>query len=321
MFQNNYFKSKKLIHLAWKLLIISIVIIAAYVFIDFKSLINTYTLVTLPWIIILILLATLDRIMMAVKWHLLIRLIDIKISLAQAIRIYYEASFLTHVLPSSLTGDAHRAYTANKISSKLSKILSSIFAEKFIAIISSGLLACVGIILLHGILKDTKFNSLIWLIPAIFSFVLAIFLYTLLSKKAKLLIEIIPIKSIKKIGTKLYTAYELYAQNKIGLLANFFLAISEHLLQYSVFYFSALALQINFSPLELIGILAITQFVRKFAIILEGWFLGEFFTIAGCVLIGINQTDALAFSLLRHATLILAALPGSYFLLLNNSKK
>lgn len=314
MLTNGKSKFAKLFRLVWKISIISFVLLAAYYFIDFKNLVDTLSQLTLPWIIALVSIATVDRFLMGFKWHHLTSLLQINFNLRAAIRIYYEASFLSYVFSTSLTGDAYRGYAANQIDPGLSKIVSSIFVEKIIAILSAGLLACVGLILLRPILQNTNLNFLAWLIPLLFFISLIVFVYSLVSQNINKLIEFIPVTLVHKYTKKLYSSYEKYSGEKKGLMTNFFLALLEHSIQYSIVYVSALALNIHLSPIELISIIAITQFIRKFAIILEGWTLGEFLTIAGFVAIGVNQTDALAFSLLYHAVVLAASIPGGFFL-------
>ncbi len=307
--------------IAWKLIITTLVIYAAYHFIDFKSLINNFSSITLPWIIVLLILATLDRIIMGVKWQHLINLLEIKVPIFETIKIYYKASFLSYSFPSSLTGDAYRSYAVNKVDPSLSKILSTIVVEKIIAILSSGLLACIGIAHISQKLVNTNLSSITWFIPAILFILIIVFYFSLSSSFIKTLLNKIPIKSIHKIANKLYSAYEIFSNFKLGLLANFFIAKVEHIIQYLIIYLCALAMQVDINVFELLGIIAIAQFIRKFAILIEGWALGEFIMVASCVAIGINQTDALAFSLLSHGIVLIASLPGAILLFYDNFSK
>ena len=95
------------------------------------------------------------------------------------------------------------------------------------------------------------------------------------------------------------------------MFANLCLAFAEQTLQILILYLCALAIGVDVSAWLLVSVLTVSQFLRKFAIVLEGWALGEFVVVLTCALAGIDQTQALAFSLLGHVVGMVVSLPGA----------
>jgi len=130
----------------------------------------------------------------------------------------------------------------------------------------------------------------------------------------------VPQKKIKSLINKLHEAYAVYSNHAGQLLINWCMALLENSLQVLLLYLSARAIDLDVSSIQLIGILALSQLLRKIALILEGWMLGEAAVVVTCALIGIDQTQALAFSLLSGAAIIVSTLPGLITLLLPSSR-
>lgn len=78
-----------------------------------------------------------------------------------------------------------------------------------------------------------------------------------------------------------------------------------------LWFVAALAIGVEVSLVTLFAALSVAHCLRKYAIILEGWLLGEFTMVMIASLFGIPQSQALAFSLLAHASAVVAALPGA----------
>jgi uncharacterized protein (TIRG00374 family) len=68
-----------------------------------------------PWYIVLALfIATTNRILMAVKWNLLLGAKQIHLSWYEVTKLYYVASFLGLVLPSTVGSDVIKAYRVSR---------------------------------------------------------------------------------------------------------------------------------------------------------------------------------------------------------------
>jgi len=57
--------------------------------------------------------------------------------------------------------------------------------------------------------------------------------------------------------------------------------------------------------------MALVTFVRRLAAYIDSWGVSETVTVLMFSLVGIDPSNALALSLLRHISIILASLPGS----------
>jgi len=82
------------------------------------------------------LLANLDRVLMAFKWNLLVRVQGIRVPFREALRSYYFGTFWGIVLPSSVGGDAVRIYRISSLTGAPRSILSSVVVERILGVLS-----------------------------------------------------------------------------------------------------------------------------------------------------------------------------------------
>ena len=86
----------------------------------------------------------------------------------------------------------------------------------------------------------------------------------------------------------------------------------EQTVQVLMWLTAALAIGVATPVTTLFAVISVSQCVRKFAMLLDGWLLGEFSMVMIGVLFGVPQTQLLAFSLLAHASAVVASLPGAF---------
>ena len=97
-------------------------------------------------------LATLDRLLMAWKWWLLVRSRDASLGLWAAVRAYYLASFAGYFLPMTVGADAVRigalagtSRTAVLVASVVLERLIGALAQAVLAVLSVGTLVTLGL--------------------------------------------------------------------------------------------------------------------------------------------------------------------------------
>ena len=126
-------------------MVISIILLAVLIYwIDFKNFINSIKNANYLYILIAVIIVTINRCIMAYKWNLLLKVKNINISFFEVTKIYYISNFLGLYLPPTIGADIVRAYYINKKKYQLSDILSSIVVERIIGFLVLLLFAVIG---------------------------------------------------------------------------------------------------------------------------------------------------------------------------------
>jgi len=302
-------------------MIVAVASLAAWKFIDFPRLISSLDKVSLLTIISVILLVTMDRMLMAYKWLALLRIAGIAPRFLRVLNIYYQAAFISRIMPTALAGDLLRGYLIADFSHAWEKVLGSMLIEKIMAVLSSIGLAIIGSFFLLQQLKEEGipyFSSL--LIVAVVCMIV-LFWLSFNERLQEIAVRFLPVAGLRNSLEKFRGAYQQFRGHRAGLAANFVMALFENCLQVLIIYVCAVGIDTDASVLRLISALAISQFLRKVAMIVEGWILGEMIVVLTCSLAGIDQTQALTFSLVSYAIRFLAISPGGVLFLLQKREK
>ena len=120
---------------------------------------------------LLIVTALVSRLLRAARWNLLLRAGEVHISYWQAIRLSIVAHFAGSWTPGQLGGDAFRIVALRQFG-KPHVVLSSLFLERYAALLVLSLLACLTLpVTLPYLMARDR-----WLVPFIVTLVLVIFL-------------------------------------------------------------------------------------------------------------------------------------------------
>ena len=106
--------------------------------IDFDLLLALFAKLSLPFFIIVVLIAFLDQVIMGFKWNYLLRTFDIHVPFSAPILAYLRGRVFTLVAPSTLGIDAYKIYFLKKhYQTPLSLVGTSIVIERFLGAYSS----------------------------------------------------------------------------------------------------------------------------------------------------------------------------------------
>jgi uncharacterized membrane protein YbhN (UPF0104 family) len=108
--------------------------------------------------LILLLLVTLDRVIMAFKWNMLLRALGIVVRFAEVARIYYVGSFYGLVLPTGLGGDAIRFMGITRLTGNRAGVLASLVMEKALGMLGAAIFAIFAIWVLLAQLRIELFG-------------------------------------------------------------------------------------------------------------------------------------------------------------------
>ncbi|NGX16860.1 lysylphosphatidylglycerol synthase transmembrane domain-containing protein [Wenzhouxiangella sp. XN24] len=295
----------------WHALVIILVGLAAWYFIDFGEVAKSIASITPAWLAVILLLATIDRFLMAGKWLHLLRHVRNPARFPAVLSAYYQSAFVQRFLPSSLGGDALRALIISSRYGAGSGVLATMVVEKLIAMFTATFLAICGGLMVLSRAHDDSIEILLVSIPLLMMVMLVVLRLTLHRPLVLGIINRLPWIRAREGLIAIYDHYSGFRHAPQVLVANFIYSLIEQILQIVLLLCCALALNVAADIFTIIAAVAVAQCLRKLAIILEGWLFGEFTAVLVYSLLGIPEAQALAFSLLGHAAHIVASLPGA----------
>jgi glycosyltransferase 2 family protein len=294
--------------------VLTIVIVAAWHYIDLGELWRTLKNVHWPWLGLMFAIATVDRLLMAGKWRQLLQHVGSRARFWPVVGVYYQAGFLQRFVPTSLSGDALRAILVTRRYGDSSGVMASIFVEKLVAVAAAIFIALIGLGLVVTSTRDDTLIQILLLLPVLLLLMTGALYLTLNRPLVSWIIAKIPGKQLRSKLHEIYELYAAYGAAKGLLFRNFLYCVLEQGAQVALFFTAAIALGVDASPVTLVAAITIGQCLRKLAIIFEGWLLGELTMVFVCSLLGIRESQALAFSLLARMVAMTAELPGALLL-------
>ena len=301
---------RKLFHILGYLLLALVI----YYSVDFDSFVEYLGKFSLPVAIILILAATIDRFTMAAKWMHLCSALKMTTGFYQFLKIYYVASFLSYCLPTSIGGEVYKAARLSRTENS-HDVLASMFVEKIVGIFSTVSFAWAGVLYITFNLSSENSSTLFYILVGCTFAAISLTWLSLHPVAQGTTIRLLGKFRLAKYIEKLAEAYSGYKNHPGILIQNFFIALFETALQLSIMCGVALAMDIDIALPLIASIIAVTEFIRRVAIILDGWGLATALQIFMYSLIGITAEHALLIALLSHAVHFSASLPGGLIML------
>ena len=297
--------------LVWHVAVLGLVFFLAWRFIDFDEFRTALASVHWPWLVLLLGLATADRFLMAGKWLQLLRYVKSSATFGAVLSAYYQVGFMQRFIPSSLSGDALRAFHISRQFKGTSGMLATMVVEKLVAMIAAIVLALIGLGLALAEHHDAAYSWLFILVPALLVAVIAGLRLSLHAPLVEWAIRLMPARFRPSIN-RIYDHYASFKSAPQLLAWHFIFCLVEQVVQVLMWLVAALAIGVETPVIMIFAALAVAHCIRKFAIILEGWLLGEFTMVLISSMFGIPQSQALAFSLLAHVCAVIANVPGAF---------
>ena len=299
-----------LYHIAGYVLLASII----YFFVDLEKFIDDLNSISLFSAIILIIAVTIDRFMMAMKWMHLCSALNMTSSYFQFLKIYYVTTFLGNWLPISIGGEVYKAARLSRFE-KSQDVLASMFVEKIIGFFSSLTFAWSGLFYITFNLSNENLVTLFYILTGFTVTAIIVIWASLHSNIQEIFLKLLDRFKIGKYIRELSTAYSSYKDHSEVLILNFLIALFECALQLAIMCGVGLALNIDIPLPLLVSIIAVTEFIRRIATLLDGWGLATALQVIMYTLVGINAEQALLIALLGQAVYVVAGLPGGFLLL------
>jgi uncharacterized protein (TIRG00374 family) len=130
---------------------------------DLDALINSFRSISFSSVMYAFILILVIRIIMAVRWKVLLNFYQIKASLTKLVEIMFVSNAIGHLLPSGVGADIIRVYELSKSKCSSEKILASVFLDRVFGLISMLLVALLAAWYAHFS------GQLGWVIPLLVS--------------------------------------------------------------------------------------------------------------------------------------------------------
>ncbi|MEZ4706856.1 MAG: lysylphosphatidylglycerol synthase transmembrane domain-containing protein [Caldilineaceae bacterium] len=268
-----------------------------------------------------------DRVLMAYKWNILLRVKGIAIPLYKATTTYLTSTFLGLFLPTTVGGDGVRAYAVAREGYASGDVISSVVMERILGMIAL-MLFVMGSISLSIFWLGQRFfpdiDNLFWTVTAFFvlSIVLLAITFnaTVTSRGLKMLsgLERLPLgKKILKLLNSVTASYVGYSRNKRELGLFFAWCMVENLFPIAWTYLLARAFQIEVQPFYFFILVPIVLILRRLPLPTpDGAGIHEGAFVYLLSLIGVAAEKGLLLGIATHLLVIALVLPGGVFFLL-----
>lgn len=296
----------------WKLLISLLLLLFLLRFVNQKELALLLKNLAWPYLIGYFVLHFFDRLIMAYKWKILLKVKEIPCSFKQLIVVYFKGTFLGNILPTSLGGDAVRAYELSKNTKTGIDVISSIIMERFLGFLSSALMAIMVIPLFFFLVPNFPRSLLILLLFFLSAGIL--FLVLLMRGEGPPILKnlLARLPGSGKIH-QISSSFVLYRHHPRALVKFFLWSFGEQLLPILTVFALVLALGLKVPFYYLILIIPLAQFFARIPVSLSGFGIQEGLFIALFSFFGISTTMAFTLGFASNLGNILAGLPGAFF--------
>jgi uncharacterized membrane protein YbhN (UPF0104 family) len=267
---------------------------------------------------VLLLLATLDRLLMGLRWGVLLRLAGVRLPLLRAVRLFYQASAVGTLLPTHLGGDLLRGWWAVRGGAAGHPVAASLVMERLLGLVSAANWAVLGAVLLA--VRHAPGRAWAWAGLGLLAALAGNGLFALsLSRRSHGLVR----RGLGRLGgsgparlaRRFHAAYAVYGRDRRGLLAAAGLAVAEHGVQMLLVLAIARSLDVAAGPVVLLAAAALFLLVLRLPLAPDGWGVGELSAVGLLGLAGVGAATAFSVSLVNHAVLMLALAPGLLLLL------
>ena len=278
---------------------------------EFSAVFASLASATPFWLFLSFITLILGKIITSYRWQVLLKAQEIEVPLRFLIGSVFVGQFFNSFLPTTIGGDAMRAYDTATLSQDSTKSVVSVFADRLIGVFALALLAVVAL----GIGFASGLEVSFYVIPVVLVFFLCSFGILLIFNARLLgfLQQLLGIVRLDKAAAKLDEAYQSFNTLRteprvltIAMLASLVLQINVILFYY--FIGVSLDLGVSFLYFAMIVPVALVVLLVPFSIngigIREGIFV---YLLTG---IGVPTQDAIALSWISFGLMLTQGIIG-----------
>lgn len=301
--------------LALRLLVSAALVAAFAVWIDLRSALRPIPRSGWPAIAIMFLVANLDRWVMSYKWRILLRAKAIDVPFAAILRGYYVGTFWGVFLPTSLGGDAVRAFGVAGRSDRARDVVSSIVLERVLGLVATFLVAIASLFALAALAGSSEWRVAALALVAPFAIVVGA---VLLSFQGGFTARFARRLGLRREGiagaiAELHDSYRAYRHHR-GAIARFLLwSIAEQYVPVVCVLLVARALDWRLPAVAFAVLVPIIMALSKLPVSLDGFGVREGLYAYFFSFLGVPAADAFRLGLVSHVLAIASLLPMFFY--------
>lgn len=268
------------------------------------------------WVAMSFAVATLDRLLMTVKWIGLLRSQGALLGVVPGLKIYCTAMVVGLVLPSTMGADAARVILTVRRGLERNKVLASVVVERVVGFIAALLLGLGGLALLnaHGLL-DSRFTGVGLAGTVALAATAVLFALSLSERLFAVAVGRLPARVTQgRVASMVQCFHRVYAgfRTRRGTLVTFFaLTLLEQIITILYTWCTARAVGVDVSLVFMAGVLPLTLLVSRLPISFDGLGVFEVVFIALMSLGGVTPAEAISVAVMGRIVQTLAWLPWS----------
>ena len=282
---------------------ISISLIYA-LFIDYgKNIVNTFQLINIDYVLLIIFLSVMQYILSAYRWMYISKYTNLNITFKESLKFYYISSFMNNILPGGIVGDIFRVYhhAENKREiMKLGKSFQSVIFER----LSGQIMLFIFFIFslsLYFILNEKYLAFLYVFLPLLVIFFLVKYIFRL--KLNNYLIS----RSFGQNFFKVFTGEVFWRHTILS-----FFVVASYILIYII---SAKSLGISIDYFAFLVFSPIILFSMTLPVSIGGWGVREFTALLISFLLGLSASASISVAIMYGVLNLICSMPGIYFFL------
>ena len=263
-----------------------------------------------------------DRLLMALKWRLLIKSQGILVSASDAITTTYMGNFGGQFLPGGIGTDVVRVYLLRKLQLPTISVAASILLERLLGLYAHIVVALIALgVASLGIVSIS--DKLAWTIVLLFLLYTASFALSFAPWAERLLERcdkrFLNLPYMHKLLLGIRT-YRLYRNHKSTLISFFCLSILEVVVVTLIFYFAAQAMALKVSLVQLLVSIPLTLILARIPVSISG--LGVFEAIVALFFVQFGESinHAAIYGFLMRILEFFVLLPGAFLYLTEKSR-
>lgn len=276
------------------------------------------------FLLLSLVLATVDRVLMPVKWNLLLRAKGIVVPWGRAIKVYYISSVMGIFLPPTVGADVARYYFVAGYGCPKAEVVASILVERVLGTIALLLFGLAGgaLFLTRVASPDTTVERMLAAILAVTVLAVAAFAASMSDRLAAAALGL-----LRRFGDRglwgrlvhklesLVRAYQGYQGRRRVLVTFLLLSVLENFLPVLRAWAAVLAFGAVVPLIYLFMFIPIVQVLIRLPISFDGFGVQEGTLVYFLGLLGVGKATALSIGLANHMLFLLSLLPGVLFYL------
>lgn len=266
------------------------------------------------YLLAVIAVITIDRVLMAYKWTILLKAQGHRLPLLQAVTIYCTAMVWGLALPATVGADAIRAVMVTRRGYNGTDVVTSIVIERVFGFVLALTLALVSLLVLRGLgVLDERFDVAVYGGVVLLAGAIAALIASMNQKVLDALVARLPARwresKVTRVLVRFAEAYRMLGSKRGAIVRFSVLTAIEQFFSILISWTIARGLGVPADLLLLLGVLPVSMLISRLPITVDGLGVFEAVFIGLLLLAGISAESALAIAIAGRIVHVAAFLP------------